>query len=99
MKTQFIGEITQTKEGEWVEDIFLVKGRQFSMRKDGTAYLVLKVADKTGVMDAKLWDNVKEFSERFAEDDFFRIKGVITNYQGTKGLSIKYVERIDEGNV
>lgn len=58
MKGKFVEGLAEIKEGEWVEDIFLVRGRQFSVRKDGRPYLMLKVCDKTGVMDCKIWDMV-----------------------------------------
>lgn len=99
MKGQFIEEIADIREGGWVEDIFLVKGRQSAVRKDGKPYLILKLGDKTGVIECKLWDNIDEFSGRFSVDDFVKIKGVVTSYQGTKEINIKSIERVDDSVV
>ena len=99
MKAQFVKDMADIKEGEWIEEVFLVKGRQLYVRKDGKPYLMLKVGDKTGVIECKLWDNIDEFGKRFSVDDFVRIKGVVTSYQGTKEINIKYIERVDDSAV
>lgn len=96
MKGHFVEELMVLKEGEWVEDIFLVRSKQLSVRKDGKSYLMLKVGDKTGVIDCKLWDKIDEFSDRFTTDDFIRIKGIITSYQGTKEINLKHIEKLDD---
>lgn len=94
MKTKFISEIANIKDGEGVEDIFLVKGKQQLVRKDGKPYLMLRVCDRTGTIDCKVWDNVEEFSGRFTIDDFVMIKGAVNSYQGTKEINIKAIEKI-----
>ncbi|HBI23174.1 MAG TPA: HD family phosphohydrolase [Nitrospiraceae bacterium] len=96
MKEHFVKEITVLKEGEWVEDIFLVRSKQLLVRKDRKPYLMLKVGDKTGVIDCKLWDNTDEFKDRFTTDDFIMIKGIITSYQGTREINLKYIEKVDD---
>ncbi len=96
MKTMLISEIKNIKDGERVEDIFLVKVKQQLLRKDGKPYLMLKICDKTGTIDGKVWDNVEEFTGRFTADDIVMIKGVMSSYQGTKEINIKAVEKITD---
>lgn len=99
MKEQFVEKIAEIREGEWIENIFLVMERQLYVRKDGKPYLMLKVGDKTGMIDCKIWDNIDELGGRFSVDDFVKIKGVVTSYQGTKEINIKYIERVDDSVV
>ena len=99
MKEQFVEDIADIKEGEWIEDSFLVRGIQLSVRKDGKPYLMLKVGDKTGVIDCKIWDQIDEFIDRFSVDDFVKIKGVITSYQGIKEINIKQLEKLEDNVV
>lgn len=96
MKTQFIEILAGIKEGELVDDVFLVKSRQTSLRKDGRPYMMIKLADRTGVIDGKVWENVVEFSEKFSAEDFVKIRGVISIYQGTREVNIKNIERVDD---
>src|SRR3970282_2586613 len=99
MKEQFVEDIGDVREGEWIEDSFLIRGIQLSVRKDGKPYLMLKVGDKTGVIDCKIWDQIDEFTDRFSVDDFVKIKGVITSYQGIKEINIKQLEKLEDNVV
>lgn len=99
MKEQFVEDIADIREGEWIEDCFLVRGIQLSVRKDGKPYLMLKIGDKTGVIDCKIWDQIDEFIDRFSVDDFVKIKGVITSYQGIKEINIRQLEKLEDNVV
>ncbi|MCC7201410.1 MAG: HD domain-containing protein [Nitrospirae bacterium] len=99
MKTRFVSEIINLKDGDMIEDIFLVKTKQRLMRKDGKPYLMLRFCDRTGVIDGKVWDSVDEISGRIAGDDFVKIKGVLNSYQGTKEVNVKAIEKIADDMV
>jgi 3'-5' exoribonuclease len=91
--------ITSLKEGDWVDETYLVTGKQVSIAKNGVTYLSLKLADKTGEIDGKLWDNAEALSETFGREDFIRIKGVAANYQGTMQIKMKTLEKVDDSRV
>jgi 3'-5' exoribonuclease len=91
--------IVSLKEGDWVEEVYLVTSKQVSTAKNGVTYLSLKLADKTGEIDGKLWDNADEVAGRFEREDFVRIKGIAANYQGTMQVKMKTLEKIDDSKV
>lgn len=91
--------IVSLKEGDWVEEIYLVTSKQVSTAKNGVTYLSLKLADKTGELDGKLWDNAEEVAGRFEREDFVRIKGVAAYYQGTMQIKMKTLEKVDDSRV
>ncbi len=91
--------IATLKEGDWVEEIFLVTSKQVSTAKNGVTYLSLKLADKTGEIDGRLWDNADEVSRKFEREDFVRIKGMASNYQGSMQIKMKTLERVDDSKV
>jgi 3'-5' exoribonuclease len=95
--------VTQTiatlKEGDWVEEIYLVTQKQVSTAKNGVTYLSLRLSDKTGEIDGKLWDNADEVARRFEREDFVRIKGMAANYQGAMQIKMKSLERVDDARV
>ena len=91
--------IATLKEGDWVEEIYLVTAKQISTAKNGVTYLSLKLADKTGEIDGKLWDNADEVAGRFEREDFVRIKGMAANYQGTMQIKMKTLDRVDDSKV
>lgn len=91
--------IVSLKEGDWVEEIYLVTSKQISTAKNGVTYLSLKLADKTGEIDGRLWDNADEVSGKFEREDFVRIKGMASNYQGSMQIKMKTLEKVDDARV
>jgi len=91
--------INALKEGDWVDETYLAKGKQVSIAKTGSVYLSVKLADRTGEIDGKLWDNAEEVSRRFEREDFVRIKGVAASYQGSLQIKLRGLEKVDDGIV
>jgi 3'-5' exoribonuclease len=91
--------IASLKEGDWVEEVYLVTGKQVSTAKNGVTYLSLKLSDKTGEIDGKLWDNADEVAGRFQREDFVRVKGMAANYQGAMQIKMKTLDRVDDSKV
>lgn len=91
--------IATLKEGDWVEEIYLVTSKQVSTAKNGVTYLSLKLSDKTGEIDGRLWDNADEVSGKFEREDFVRIKGMASIYQGSMQIKMKTLEKVDDSRV
>jgi len=91
--------IVSLKEGDWVEEIYLVTAKQVSTAKTGATYLSIKLADKTGEIDGRLWDNAEGIAARFEREDFVRIKGIAANYQGSMQIKMKTLEKVDDSRV
>ncbi len=91
--------IVSLKEGDWVEETYLVTAKQVATAKNGVTYLSLRLADKTGEIDGKLWDNADEIAGKFEREDFVRIKGIAANYQGTMQIKMKTLEKVDDAKV
>lgn len=91
--------IASLKEGDWVEEIYLATSKQVSTAKNGVTYLSIKLSDKTGEIDGRLWDNADEVAGRFEREDFVRIKGIAANYQGSMQIKMKTLEKVDDSRV
>jgi 3'-5' exoribonuclease len=78
---------------------FLVHSKEIRQKKSGEPYLSLLIGDRTGDLDAKMWDNVTEVMDTFDRDDFVRIKGLLSIYQNRPQLTIHKIQRVDEGEV
>jgi 3'-5' exoribonuclease len=91
--------INTLKEGDWVDETYLVASKQVSIAKTGTTYLSLKLADKTGEIDGKLWDNAEALAQTFDREDFIRVKGVAANYQGSLQIKMKGLEKVADAAV
>ena len=86
--------ISSLKEGDWVEETYLVTSKQVSTAKNGVTYLSVKLSDKTGEIDGRLWDNADEVAGKFEREDFVRIKGMASNYQGSMQIKMKTLEKV-----
>ena len=53
---------------------FLVLSKEIRHKKTGEAYLSLHLADRTGEIEAKMWDNVAEVMDTFDRDDFVKVR-------------------------
>ena len=55
--------IEQLKEGDRLDDLFLVKSVRVSETKAGKSYLILTVVDRSGELSGPIWDNVETFQK------------------------------------
>ena len=50
----------QHHESQTITSSFVVASKQVKPKKNGDPYLALTLADRTGQIEAKVWDNVPE---------------------------------------
>lgn len=84
-------------EGERLSEIYLCKYRQSAMTKNGKSYENVILQDKTGVIDAKIWDPNSQGIEDFDMLDYIDVVGDVTSFQGALQVSIKRVRKAREG--
>lgn len=91
--------ITELKENDHVESIFFVAEKNLGMGKTGKSYLSLKLSDKSGILDGKIWDKVEHYNSLFERDDFVFIKGTVQSYQGTYQIIISDIRKAHENEI
>ncbi len=89
--------IESFKEGDRVGGIYLCKHRQAAVTKNGKSYENVILQDKTGTIDAKIWEPNSSGIEEFDVLDYVEIMGDVSNFQGALQMSIKRVRRASEG--
>lgn len=90
---KFINEI---KEDEHVVEHYLCKEKQSLKSKNGKTYFSLKLQDKTGTVNAKVWDLNKDI-QSFEQNDFIKIDAVALTYQNEIQLKVTKIRRSQEG--
>ena len=73
--------INEIKENENVDSLFLAKEKSSSVTKVGNPYLKLKLGDRSGEMEGRIWTSVEIFAESFEKDDFIHVKGKAVAFQ------------------
>lgn len=89
--------ITSLREGERINEIYLVKSKQSALTKNGKPYDNVILQDKTGTLDAKVWDPGSVGIDEFDALDYVAITGDITSFQGNLQCSIKRARKVSEG--
>lgn len=90
---------SQIQERDWVEATFLVRDKIVGMAKNGKPYLTLKLMDRSGELEGRIWDRVDEFSAQFERDDFIQVAGKASVYMGKMQLVIQDLARLHENSV
>jgi 3'-5' exoribonuclease len=98
MKEFFISECSK-QENKIITSSFVVASKQVKAKKNGEPYLALILADRTGQIEAKMWDNVDEFIAIFEQDDFLKVKGLINKYKNRFQLTIHKLRRMEEVDI
>ena len=98
MKEFFICDCSQ-QENKIITSIFVVASKQVKAKKNGDPYLALVLADRTGQLEAKMWDNVDEFIAVFEQDDFLKVKGLVNRYKNRFQLTIHKLRRMSEVDI
>jgi 3'-5' exoribonuclease len=87
-KTVFLADIAKY-EGQTVTDFFAVAQKQFSRKRDGAAYLSLRLTDRSGQCEAKMWDNFEVCADTFQAGDVVKVQVEVSSYNGRSQLTIK----------
>lgn len=89
--------IEALREGERVGEIYLCKERKSSLTKAGKPFESLILQDKTGTLDAKIWDPGSKGIDEFEALDYIDVVGDVTSFQGALQLNVKRVRKAQEG--
>ena len=88
--------IEELREGMMVSDIYLCKTKVIAKTKMGKTYYSLLLQDKTGTLDAKIWELTNGI-ENFEQMDYVKVDGQLTSFQGSLQLNIKRLRKAYEG--
>ena len=96
MKSPFISDL---QPDQIITGTFLVQHKDVRQKKSGDLYLSLTLADRTGDVDAKMWDNAAEAIDTFAQDDFVRVKGLMQVFQNRPQLTLHKIQAVAETDI
>lgn len=88
--------ISELQIDEYIVEHYLCKRRETFKSKSGKNYLSLILQDKSGIIDAKVWELNNQI-QSFEENDFIKIEGHVTIFKDTPQLNIKRIRKSSEG--
>ncbi len=90
MKRAFVKDLEDKQQ---VHSPFLVCDKSILVGKTGKPFMSVELGDRTGRVEARIWDRVDELQETFETGDYVFVKGHVQIFQGRKQLIIHTIER------
>lgn len=83
-------------EGEMLSEVYFCKTKVIAKTKAGKTYYSMTLQDKTGTLDAKIWD-LNNGIGHFEAMDYIRVDGQVTSFNDALQLNVKRVRRAEAG--
>jgi 3'-5' exoribonuclease len=87
--------ISELEEDRVVEQVFAVARKQRLRTRSGSPYLALELVDRSGRIDARVWDDVELLDRRFDEGDAVRVLGRVERFRDRLQLEIRALEKAE----
>lgn len=84
-------------EGDRITSVYMCKQKSSATTKTGKSYENVIIQDKTGCMDAKIWEPNSSGIDDFDALDYIEISGDVTSFNGMLQFNIRRVRRCGEG--
>ncbi len=91
MKSAFVAELRKLQKDQRFDSLFLVCEKETRTAKNGKPFLRLNLADRTGKIEARMWDNFAGIESTFLCDDIVRVRGRIDVYQDEPQLVVEQI--------
>ncbi len=88
--------INELREGDMISEVYLCKSKLDLKTKAGKSYYSLSLQDRTGTVDAKIWELNNGISH-FEAMDYIRVEAQVTTFNGALQLNVKRVRVADDG--
>jgi 3'-5' exoribonuclease len=98
MKDFYIGDCPR-HENKIITSTFVVVAKQIKPKKTGDPYLALTLGDRSGQIEAKMWDNVEDVLNAFEQDDYLKVKGLINKYKQRFQLTIHKLRKLGQSEI
>jgi len=96
MKEIFIADLAKF-EDQSVTGFFCATTKSLRDKKDGGKYLALVLTDRTGSMEARMWDNAAEASPEFEQGDVVKLKALVCRYQDRLQMKVERIRAAQDG--
>lgn len=93
MGKKFISEL---EPGHAFVSFFAVRRKEIK-EHEGTPFLVVELGDRTGSVQAVIWENFREIEKGFAKGDVVKVKGTAVTYREQLEVHIDRIRKAEPG--
>ncbi|HEY1186706.1 MAG TPA: OB-fold nucleic acid binding domain-containing protein [Gemmata sp.] len=91
--------VEQLRDGDNLEDVYLVTDKQLRANRNGNPFLLLELRDRTGGIQARMWNAGDHVARGFDPGDFLFAVGKVQLFQGALQVILTSVERVEAQKV
>lgn len=96
MKTEYVADL---QPNQAVTTFLLVQSKEIRFKRSGEPYLSLRLSDRSGRLDAKMWDGVAEVAATFERDDVIKVQGVVQLYRDRLQMTVQRLRPAQEAEI
>ncbi len=86
--------IQNLRENQTIDSLFLAQEKRVMETRNGKPYLRIRLQDKTGEIEGRVWEQANEYARHFKANDYVRVKGIITQFQGELQVNISSIHKV-----
>ena len=90
--------VKDIKEDDRVHSCYLVKVKSMGQTKNGDPFIIITLSDRTGDVEARVWENASQLSPLFNEGDVLEVKGNASTYKNRIQLVLSNLKVVDEND-
>ncbi len=87
--------VNNVKNGAVLHTVFKAISKEKHMSRSGKPYLAISLVDKTGQIDARVFENTEPAEAAFTVGDYLLVQGKIGTFHGKLQMVIDRLERLD----
>ena len=85
MKQSFVSDLTSEQN---ITTFFLICEKEVRNTKEGKPYLRLELGDRTGSIEARMWDQIETIAREVDREDIVKVQGRVEIYKGRPQFSV-----------
>src|SRR5579859_6536241 len=96
MKPSFVSDLTSEQS---VTTFFLVCETQVCNTNEGKPYLRLELGDRSGTIEARMWDQIEVLTREAAREDIVKVQGLVEIFCGKPQFSVLQMRKANPEEV
>jgi 3'-5' exoribonuclease len=96
MKSAYVADLLPDVS---ITSFFLVCEKELRLTREGKSFLRLELGDRSGTIEARLWENADQATATFSRDDIVKVQARVESYRGKTQLAVDKIRRADPGDL
>jgi 3'-5' exoribonuclease len=91
--------VKDLSSGDAIDEVYLVADKQLRANRNGNLYLQVDLRDRTGTINARMWNATEALFHSFDVNDYLRVRGKAQIFQNAMQLILSDLQVIDASRV